>query len=60
MPNPDKPELKIEDLWMSLAQRRRLRRMSLRHFYDSFFITDLRRTKSLIRTVQTGAELIYW
>jgi hypothetical protein len=25
-------ELKIEDLWMSLAQRRRLRRVSLRPF----------------------------
>jgi hypothetical protein len=30
--NPDKPELKIEYLWMSLAQRRRLRRVSLRLF----------------------------
>jgi len=28
-PNPDKPELKIEDLMMSLAQRRRLRPVSL-------------------------------
>jgi hypothetical protein len=31
-PDPDKPELKIEDLLMSLAQRRRLRRVSLRPF----------------------------
>jgi len=31
-PNPAKPELKIEDLWMSFAQRRRLRRVSLRLF----------------------------
>jgi hypothetical protein len=32
LPKPDKPELKIEDLLMSLAQRRRLRRVSLRPF----------------------------
>jgi hypothetical protein len=34
---PDKPELNIEYLWMSLAQLRRLRRVSLRHFYDRSF-----------------------
>jgi hypothetical protein len=45
--NPDEPvgakrksrfigELKIEYLWMSLAQRRRLRRVSLRPFYTAF------------------------
>jgi hypothetical protein len=32
-PNSDEPELKIEYLWMSLAQRRRLRRVSLRPFF---------------------------
>jgi hypothetical protein len=41
-PNPDSQNwlLKIKYLWMSLAQRRRLRRVSLCHFYDLFFIID--------------------
>ncbi len=47
-----------EYLWMSLAQRRRLRRVSLSHFYDRFLLLiRLEGEKILVRGLKERAIL---